>query len=84
HRPQNKEELFNLRHAQLRNVIEHIFSVLKNKFRMACKPCNYPIQIQCLIALALAILHNYFHIYGPDHNSSNFSMPPVRDTVAGL
>lgn len=28
-RPKTKEELFNLRHAQLRNVIEPIFSVLK-------------------------------------------------------
>ncbi|KAE9388048.1 hypothetical protein BT96DRAFT_1004544 [Gymnopus androsaceus JB14] len=51
---------------------------------MACKPCDYPIQIHCLIALALAIFHNYFRIYKPNRNSSNLSMPPVRDTVAGL
>jgi hypothetical protein len=29
--PVNKEELFNLQHAQARNVIEHIFGVLKNR-----------------------------------------------------
>ena len=31
-RPQNKEELFNLRHASLRNVIERIFGVIKKRF----------------------------------------------------
>ena len=31
-RPQNKEELFNLRHSSLRNVIERTFGVLKKRF----------------------------------------------------
>ena len=33
-KPQNKQELFNLRHAQLRNVIERIFGVLKKRFKI--------------------------------------------------
>jgi hypothetical protein len=33
-RPQNKEELFNLRHAKLRNVIERIFRVMKARFKI--------------------------------------------------
>lgn len=43
YRPQNKEELFNLRHAQLRNAIERILGVVK---------CRFPIlksQFECLI-----------------------------------
>jgi hypothetical protein len=32
--PQNKYELFNLRHAQLRNIIERIFGAMKSKFRI--------------------------------------------------
>lgn len=32
YRPQNKEELFNLRHAQLRNAIERILGVVKCRF----------------------------------------------------
>jgi len=31
-RPQNKEELFNLRHSSLRNVIERVFGFLKTRF----------------------------------------------------
>ena len=33
-KPQNKEELFNLRHAQLRNIVERIFGILKRHFRI--------------------------------------------------
>ncbi len=31
-KPQNPKELFNLRHAQLRNVVERIFGVVKKRF----------------------------------------------------
>lgn len=83
-RPQNKEELFNLRHAQLRNVIERIFGVLKAEFKMAREASDYPIQIQCLIPLALCVLHNYLRIYDPDRNRQEFTPHRVRDDVHGL
>src|SRR5689334_19273528 len=41
-RPQNAKELFNLRHAQLRNVIERIFGVLKKRFAILNTPMQYP------------------------------------------
>lgn len=31
-RPQNREELYNLRHASARNVVERIFGVVKRRF----------------------------------------------------
>jgi len=37
-RPQTKEELFNLRHAQLRNFIEWIFDVVKERFQILKTP----------------------------------------------
>jgi hypothetical protein len=33
-KPQNAKELFNLRHASLRNVVERIFRVLKRKYKI--------------------------------------------------
>jgi len=40
-KPENKEELFNLRHAQLRNIIERIFGILKRRFRILRTPPEY-------------------------------------------
>ncbi len=37
-RPANKEELFNLRHAQLRNVVERVFGVFKQRFAILNAP----------------------------------------------
>ena len=66
-RPQTKEELFNLRHSQLHNIIERIFGILKNKFKLATEPSDYHIDIQCLIPLSLTILHNFLCAYEPNH-----------------
>ncbi|KAJ8490164.1 hypothetical protein ONZ45_g13315 [Pleurotus djamor] len=73
-RPQTKEELFNLRHAQLRNVIERIFGVLKREFRMAREPNEYSIDIQVKIPVALTLLHNFLRINDPDRFSSQLKL----------
>jgi len=45
-RPCNREELFNLQHASLRNMIECIFSVLKCQFCVLQLPLKYSMDIQ--------------------------------------
>ncbi|KAJ3015548.1 hypothetical protein NUW54_g1015 [Trametes sanguinea] len=67
-RPQNKEELYNLRHAQLRNIIERIFGVLKREFKMAREACEYSIQVQCCIPFGLTLLHNFFRTHNTDRH----------------
>ena len=57
--PVNAKELFNLRHAQARNVIEHIFGVLKQRFRILLLPPHYPLEFQPRIPAALCALQNY-------------------------
>ena len=57
--PKDKKELFNLRHAQARNVIERIFGVLKRRFRILLLAPEYNIEIQNRIPAALAALHNF-------------------------
>ena len=59
--PQNARELFNLRHASLRNSIERAFGVLKKRFpiiRSSTEPF-YSCEMQSNIFLACCILHNF-------------------------
>jgi hypothetical protein len=58
-KPENPKELFNLRHASLRNVIERIFGVVKRKYQILRSPSEYSIDTQTCIILACCTLHNY-------------------------
>lgn len=62
-RPCNKEELFNLRHAMARNVIERIFGVLKHRFRILILSPKYSLQVQAQIPAALCAIHNFIHLH---------------------
>jgi hypothetical protein len=66
-RPETKEELFNLRHAQLRNAIERIFGVIKRKFKILLRAPEYSIKQQIQLVLGLTALHNFIAIR--DRNS---------------
>ena len=73
-RPRTKEELFNLRHASARNVIERIFGVLKRKFRILHTAPEYSMSIQARIPVALAALYNFNQKYEesePDHEQDD-------------
>jgi hypothetical protein len=63
YRPQNKEELFNLCHASAQNVIEHIFGVLKRRFRILLLAPEYSLEIQARIPAALCAVHNFIRTY---------------------
>ena len=60
--PQNKEELFNLRHSSLRNVIERIFGVLKNRFPLLVRMHSFPFKYQCKLVKIAAMLHNFIRV----------------------
>ncbi|KAH6802699.1 nuclease HARBI1-like protein [Perilla frutescens var. frutescens] len=57
--PRNASELFNLRHASLRNVIERIFGVLKSRFTIFKTTPPFTFQTQAELVLACAGLHNF-------------------------
>ncbi|ETV79971.1 hypothetical protein H257_07167 [Aphanomyces astaci] len=65
-RPQSKEEFFNLRHAQLRNVVERIFGILKKRFLVLVCPVEYNYKFQVDLVLALCLLHNFIRQHGND------------------
>jgi hypothetical protein len=58
-KPENSKELFNLRHASLRNVIERIFGVVKRKYQILQTPSEYSIETQTRIILACTGVHNW-------------------------
>lgn len=65
-RPRNRQELFNLRHATLRNVVERIFGVIKKCFHIIQLPPEYSSDIQSRIPPALCLVHNIIRIHDPD------------------
>ena len=65
-RPQNAEEVFNLRHASARNVIKRVFGVLKWQFCILIHPPQFDMDRQPCFPPALAALHNFIWKYNPD------------------
>ena len=58
--PQTKEELFNLRHSQLRNVIERVYGVAKKSFPILGKMQPYPkVSDQAKIVECCFLLLNF-------------------------
>jgi hypothetical protein len=58
-RPSNREELFNYLHSSLRNAVERVFGVLKNKWRILKYIPSYGLVTQKRIILACIALHNF-------------------------
>ena len=59
-RPQTKEELFNLRHASLRNVVERIYGVVKKRFPILVTMSGYrDFSFQVDLVRCALMLHNF-------------------------
>lgn len=57
--PETPHELFNHRHAALRNVVERIFGVFKSRFQIFKSAPPFPFKTQAEIVLACVALHNF-------------------------
>jgi hypothetical protein len=62
-RPQNKEELYNLRHSSLRNVIERIFGVLKKRFPILVVMPSYSFLDQIKLVKCAMLIHNFIRCH---------------------
>ena len=90
--PQNAQELFNLRHATARNVVERIFGVLKRRWAVLCHPVKYGMDVQARIPAALIALHNLILDFDPfehiealaDENEDEYLDPMPRTENDGL
>jgi DDE superfamily endonuclease len=88
-RPQNAEELFNMRHASLRSVVERTFEVLKGRFAILREPPRrYSIRTQVHLVFALTAVHNFMNLHGCDPEAESLVIAnespeePVEDQSA--
>jgi len=65
-KPQNPKELFNLRHAQLRNHIERAIGVLKMRYPILKAASAYDIETQVDISVACCLTHNFIRLHNGD------------------
>lgn len=55
------EDMFNHRHAQLRNIVEKTFGILKNRFKICQLMRRYKFKTQVKVVIACCILHNFIN-----------------------
>ena len=61
--PKGKKEIFNHRHSSLRCIVETIFDVWKNRWKMLCHMHNFSLEKQVQIVIASMVLHNFIRIH---------------------
>lgn len=64
--PRNAQELYNLRHAMLRNIIERIFGVMKLRSKVMEHMPRLKLDHQFSLVVACAVLHNIIRDSGPE------------------
>ena len=79
--PSNPEELFNLQHASAQNVIERIFGVIKQCFKILVIPPEYTLDVQARVFPACAALHNVILKYDPAELADMLPSDDNEDTI---
>lgn len=74
------KELYNLRHASARNVVERIFGVIKARWSILTRPPHYNMHVQAKIPAALVALHNFIL----DHDTTDLDRWIVDEQAEDL
>lgn len=61
--PENAKELFNLRHASLRTVVEQAIGALKQRFKCTRTVTNFSTRNQVRLIFAITAIHNVIQEY---------------------
>ncbi|CAA0841292.1 Unknown protein, partial [Striga hermonthica] len=83
--PTNHKELFNLRHARARNIIERAFGVLKMRWAVLRSKTYFDIRTQNKIILACCLLQNFIRAtmhLDPMENEGDNMMNRQRNSEA--
>lgn len=59
-RPQNYKELFNYRHIWLHSIIECIFGVVEQHFKVLVIAQEYSPEVQSHLICRLVLVHNFY------------------------
>ncbi|CAD6903325.1 unnamed protein product [Tilletia caries] len=65
-RPRNAHALYNKKNASLRSVVERIFGVIQERFKILVAGCDYDLKTQANVFPALAVVHNFIRLHDPD------------------
>lgn len=84
-RPKLRRELFNLRHAQMRNVIERTFGAFKRRWRFFDTGREFDIEVQVKVVYAACVLHNFANRRGDhiDPGEAAEAEESTKDEAAG-
>ena len=83
HSPTNPKEIYNLRHSSARNVIERIFGVLKERFKIMEHGCDYGILDQAGVVMAICLLFNMVRTFEREDFPIGTTIAPRADIRAG-
>lgn len=72
--PQTKEELFNLRHSSLRNVIERTFGVIKKRFPLLQCMNSYRLETQTGLVQCAFMIHNFIRARNLNYEDDFYRM----------
>eukprot|EP00644_Phytophthora_capsici_P018499 jgi/Phyca11/130735/e_gw1.97.16.1 len=74
-RPQNAKQLFNLRHAKARNVIERVNGVLKRRFKVLRTCMDYETVTIKTVIFACILVHNFIREFDTGDLDRDFLRP---------
>ena len=72
----NQRDLYNHRHAQLRNCVEKSFRILKKRFKILRTAIPFPFKVQKRIVMACCIIHNFIRRNQENDKYFNMSLAP--------
>ncbi|GMF26549.1 unnamed protein product [Phytophthora fragariaefolia] len=71
-RPQCAKEIFNLRHAKVRNIIERLIGCLKRRFKVLRVAMEYELETIKGVIFACALVHNFIRACDAEDTADDF------------
>ncbi|KZS91632.1 hypothetical protein SISNIDRAFT_413852, partial [Sistotremastrum niveocremeum HHB9708] len=86
-RPENAQELFNYRHAKLRETIDRTAEDAKQRFKIIQEPSEWSLLVHAKIVIAVFVLNNFIKAFNREPNEvaikkeNDVEMREAQDTT---